>query len=237
LKEQLLREQRDHAEAISDVERVSVQEKERLKKEIQTRVEETKREMMKSMGEQLHSKTKKTIVENEQLRKEVAYHTSQTEILLQQNEKLLQDLAVANRTLQLAKELEEDLARRNHMYQKTTRILVFKLREKQMAASGPRKKTEQEKKNDEELKELWKTTERLKTPQSPDYQKGPLDSKNVVRDEAVKFLFACLEDIELERLAKAPLDSITSSVDPTPRNRPDMGLAEFSVKQRQDLVK
>jgi hypothetical protein len=55
LKEQLLREQRDHAEAISDVERVSVQEKERLKKEIQTRVEETKREMMKSMGEQLHS--------------------------------------------------------------------------------------------------------------------------------------------------------------------------------------
>lgn len=133
-----------------------------------------------------------------------------------------------------------------------------------MAASGPRKKTEQEKKNDEELKELWKTTERLKTPEAPDYQvefnaasfhnlddfacpvlftvwylysvdlfantsillipalkinlnflsacwqKGPLDSKNVVRDEAVKFLFACLEDIELERLAKAPLDSITS---------------------------
>jgi hypothetical protein len=39
-----------------------------------------------------------------------------------------------------------------------------------MEASGPRKKTEQEKKNDEELKELWKTTERLKTPQSPDYQ-------------------------------------------------------------------
>lgn len=39
-----------------------------------------------------------------------------------------------------------------------------------MAASGPRKKTEQEKKNDEELKELWKTTERLKTPQAPDYQ-------------------------------------------------------------------
>lgn len=55
LKEQLLREQRDHAEAISDVERVSVQEKERLKKEIHTRVEETKREMIKSMGDQLHS--------------------------------------------------------------------------------------------------------------------------------------------------------------------------------------
>ena len=52
-------------------------------------------------------KTKKTIVENEQLRKEVAYHTAQTEILLQQNEKLLQDLAAANRTLQLAKEVRK----------------------------------------------------------------------------------------------------------------------------------
>lgn len=55
LKEQLLKEQRDHAEAISDVEKVSVQEKERLKKEIITRVEETKREMSNTLKEHLHS--------------------------------------------------------------------------------------------------------------------------------------------------------------------------------------
>jgi hypothetical protein len=57
LKEQLFKEQRDHAEAISDVERVSIQEKERLKKEIQTRVKETKREMMNTLKDQLHSVT------------------------------------------------------------------------------------------------------------------------------------------------------------------------------------
>jgi hypothetical protein len=55
LNDQLQREQRDHAEAISDVERVSVQEKERLKKEIQIRVEETRKEMTKLIEEQLHS--------------------------------------------------------------------------------------------------------------------------------------------------------------------------------------
>lgn len=55
LKDQLQREQRDHAEAISDVERVSVQEKERLKKEIQIHVEETRKEMTKLIEEQLHS--------------------------------------------------------------------------------------------------------------------------------------------------------------------------------------
>jgi hypothetical protein len=55
LKDQLQREQRDHAEAISNVERVSVQEKERLKKEIQIRVEETRKEMTKLIEEQLHS--------------------------------------------------------------------------------------------------------------------------------------------------------------------------------------
>ena len=57
LKEHLLKEQRDHAEAISDVERVLVQEKERLKKEIITRVEETKREMSIGLKGQLHSVT------------------------------------------------------------------------------------------------------------------------------------------------------------------------------------
>jgi len=54
LKEQLFKEQRDHAEAISDVERILVQEKERLKKEIQTRVEETKKEMSNTLKEHLH---------------------------------------------------------------------------------------------------------------------------------------------------------------------------------------
>lgn len=54
LKEQLAKEQRDHAEAISDVERNAVQERERLKKEIERRVEETKKEMTRLMEEQLH---------------------------------------------------------------------------------------------------------------------------------------------------------------------------------------
>jgi hypothetical protein len=59
LKEQLAKEQRDHAEAISDVERNAVQERERLKKEIQTRVEETKLQMTRLMEEQLHQVYKK----------------------------------------------------------------------------------------------------------------------------------------------------------------------------------
>lgn len=72
-------------------------------------------------------KTKRTITDSEQLKKEVAYHTYQTDILLQQNEKLIQEAGEHVRSLHLAKELEEELARRNHIYQKTTRILVFKL--------------------------------------------------------------------------------------------------------------
>lgn len=71
-----------------------------------TRIYLSLRQLIFSMVLELQ-KTKKTIVENEQLRKEVAYHTAQTEILLQQNEKLLQDLAAANRTLQLAKEVRK----------------------------------------------------------------------------------------------------------------------------------
>jgi hypothetical protein len=50
-------------------------------------------------------KTKRTITDSEQLKKEVAYHTYQTDILLQQNEKLIQEAGEHVRSLHLAKEV------------------------------------------------------------------------------------------------------------------------------------
>ncbi|CAK9252893.1 unnamed protein product [Sphagnum jensenii] len=232
LKDQLQREQRDHAEAISDVERVSVQEKERLKKEIQIRVEETRKEMTKLIEEQLHSKTKRTITDNEQLKKEVAYHTYQTDILLQQNEKLIQEAGEHVRSLHLAKELEEELARRNHIYQKTTRILVFKLQELQ---DGRKEQTEKEKKDSEELQELLKRAEQLKTPPQPEHQRGSITAKGRACEDAIKFLYACLEDIELERIAHTPVQNLVLSSESTPVLQPDT-LDQFSLKQRHHLL-
>jgi hypothetical protein len=50
-------------------------------------------------------KTKRTITENEQLKKEVTYHTRQTDILMQKNEKLILETADLHRDLAIAKEV------------------------------------------------------------------------------------------------------------------------------------
>lgn len=55
LKEQLEREKKEHQDAISDTERSALQEKQRLRKEMLARIEETKMQMLQHMDEQLHA--------------------------------------------------------------------------------------------------------------------------------------------------------------------------------------
>ncbi|KAL3692336.1 hypothetical protein R1sor_005987 [Riccia sorocarpa] len=160
LKEQLAKEQRDHAEAISDVERSAVQERERLKKEIERRVEETKQQMTRLMEEQLH-------------------------------------------------QMEDDLSFKNHLYQKTSRILVYKLREleKQMkeaaATAAIKEEPEDEgvkKHQEQELQAL------LNLSAEPAVEKEELSPAAKTGEEAMRFLYACLEDLELDRLIEAKED-------------------------------
>lgn len=55
LKEQLIKEQAEYKEALGESERNSIAIQERLKKEIHTKVDETRQEMTKLMEEQLHA--------------------------------------------------------------------------------------------------------------------------------------------------------------------------------------
>eukprot|EP01018_Ginkgo_biloba_P023757 Gb_10617 [translate_table: standard] len=211
LKAQLEREKKDHQEAISDVQRTALQEKERLRKEIAARVEETKQQMLLMMDGQLNAKTKRTIVENERLTKELAYHVRQTELLLQKNEKLVNENIELHRKMLLAKEVEEDMARRNHMYQQTMRLLVYKLRDKGLANKA-------DKSEEEDLKWLIGQNKQLKSDiHREHWEQEKLKDKIGERTEAVqsasteekvmKFIYACFEDIELEKFGMLPADS------------------------------
>lgn len=35
------------------------------------------------------------------------------------------------------------------------------------------------------------------------------NARTTLEDEVIKFLYACLEDIEMERIAKLPVESVT----------------------------
>ncbi|EFJ05245.1 hypothetical protein SELMODRAFT_431748 [Selaginella moellendorffii] len=171
LKEQLEREKKEHQESISDVERATLQERERLKKEMAVRIEDTRKLMIKQAHEQLHA-------------------------------------------------LEDDLIRRNGTYQKTMRMLVFKLREKYLANKMERKMEE------EDLEQLLGRNEALK--EDVRGEKKQLEKiKEVIEEKsaaaectgpaeaAMKFLYGCIQDLEVERLLKARTDECCNSAEDT----------------------
>lgn len=117
-----------HARDISNIERRHVEDKDRWKKEMAQKIKETKAQMMKLTDNQLEVTTKRTIMENEQMSSELSYQSRQTEKLLEKNRKLLEDNGEYRRQMDLYKQMEVELAKRNHVYQKTIKTLLSKLK-------------------------------------------------------------------------------------------------------------
>merc|ERR1719446_1138398 len=81
--------------------------------------------------DQLHTTTKRTIMENEQMITELQYQSKETEKLLGQNRKLEKSLQETRRELGLSKETEQELAKRTQFYQKLIKKLHEKLKAKE----------------------------------------------------------------------------------------------------------
>lgn len=106
------------------MERQHIQDKEKWKREMAQKIRDTKTHMMKLTDNQLEITTKRTIMENEQMSSELAYQSRQTEKLLQKHQKTVNENASLRRQLELAVQTEEELAKRNFVYQKTIGTLV-----------------------------------------------------------------------------------------------------------------
>eukprot|EP00277_Geminigera_cryophila_P014737 CAMPEP_0179451662 /NCGR_PEP_ID=MMETSP0799-20121207/35743_1 /TAXON_ID=46947 /ORGANISM="Geminigera cryophila, Strain CCMP2564" /LENGTH=420 /DNA_ID=CAMNT_0021247199 /DNA_START=88 /DNA_END=1347 /DNA_ORIENTATION=+ len=127
-KTELLRERKKHEQIISELERKTVQEKERLRKEMEAKIREAKEAFMKLTDNHLEATTKKTMQENEQMGSELAFQNRETERLLAKNSKLSEDNRTAKRELELHKQTEAEMARRNHAYLRTIKSLLAKLK-------------------------------------------------------------------------------------------------------------
>ncbi|KAG2424476.1 hypothetical protein HXX76_014528 [Chlamydomonas incerta] len=129
LKETLARKTKDFEQQLTDIDRQHIQDREKWKREMAGRIKETKLQMMKLTDNQLEMTTKRTIMENEQMSIELSYQSRQTEKLLNKNNKLMEENAELRRQLELSKQTEEELARRNNLYQKTIKTLLSKLQD------------------------------------------------------------------------------------------------------------
>jgi len=115
----LLEEQKEaHMQNVSAFDRKKAIEIDQLKKDMQKSIKETREILKARTKDQLDSTTKRTIMENEQMATELHFQSKETERLLDRNTQLMDENGQLRRNLQIHKDLENELARRTHVYQK-----------------------------------------------------------------------------------------------------------------------
>merc|ERR1719161_3520742 len=115
-----------HAAELSMLNRKKAIEIDQLKKEMLQKIRETRDTLRLKTRDQLDATTKRTIMENEQMTTELHFQSRETEKLLDKNAQLTESNRQLKRNLLIHKELEAELARRTHVYQKLIRKLHMK---------------------------------------------------------------------------------------------------------------
>jgi hypothetical protein len=118
-----------HEKDLAALDRKKAVEIDQLKKEMLHKIRDTRDTLRLKTRDQLDATTKRTIMENEQMTTELHFQSRETERLLAKNARLLEETAQLKRAVALHEEVEHELARRTHVYQKLIRKLHFKLKQ------------------------------------------------------------------------------------------------------------
>ena len=118
----------DHMQEISDLDRKKAIEIDVLKKDMINKIKETRDNLRMRTKDQLDATTKRTIMENEQMSTELNFQSKETERLLAKNVELAATNKQMLRDLNIHRELEDELARRTHVYQKIIKKLHQKIK-------------------------------------------------------------------------------------------------------------
>lgn len=94
------------------------------------RLQETKTSLLALKKEQLQTTTRLTVLQNHQLTTELEYQSKQTEKLLFKNAKLQEQLNSLKRDVEIHKEVEAELAKRSHFFQKLIKKLSARIKGK-----------------------------------------------------------------------------------------------------------
>lgn len=108
----------NHKQRETQLERENITNTENLRKEMLTKIKETKANLLALNDEQLQTTTTLTILQNRQLTQELQYQSQQTEELLIKNNKQHYQIETLQRDIQIHKDVENELAKRTHFCQK-----------------------------------------------------------------------------------------------------------------------
>lgn len=127
LEKQLQQQSEEFSQRSSDFDRKKVLEIDQIKKDTQRIIKETREKLKAKTKDQLDTTTKRVIMENNQYENELNYQSKEMERLMENERRLLEQNAQLRRNLSIHKDLENELARRTHGYQK----LIKKMEQKQ----------------------------------------------------------------------------------------------------------
>mmetsp|Transcript_41534 Transcript_41534/g.81474 ORF Transcript_41534/g.81474 Transcript_41534/m.81474 type:complete len:332 (-) Transcript_41534:737-1732(-) len=120
-------ENKEHALNIEKLEKRNIMEKDRLKNEMLRKIKETKYSLLAMTEDQLHSTTKRTILENEQMTIELQYQSKETERILKANQMLIKENRAIKRALGSHEHKQATLATRTRFYHKLIQKLQDQL--------------------------------------------------------------------------------------------------------------
>lgn len=121
-------ERKERQRELADKDREKVQATDKLKKEMLNRIQETKTSLLALKKEQLQTTTRLTVLQNHQLTTELEYQSKQTEKLLFKNSKLQEQLNALKRDVDIHKQVENELAKRSHFFQKLIKKLSARIK-------------------------------------------------------------------------------------------------------------
>uniref|UniRef100_K3X9E2 Cilia- and flagella-associated protein 157 n=1 Tax=Globisporangium ultimum (strain ATCC 200006 / CBS 805.95 / DAOM BR144) TaxID=431595 RepID=K3X9E2_GLOUD len=109
-----------------ELERKSIFEKDRVKKEMLLRMKETKEELLLRTDDQLNTTTKRTMMENDHYMEELSFQSKETEKLLTRFQAMEEEVKRLRVKTKMLEENEAVMAKKNYYYQKILQKLQKK---------------------------------------------------------------------------------------------------------------
>lgn len=128
LQEQLEEERKILMREKADMEREKVKETNKLRNDMDKKIDETQNSLFALKQVQLQTTTRQTVLQNHQLTNELEYQSKQTEKLLSKNQKLQEMVVSLKRDVEIHKQVETELAQRSQSSQGMINKLSDKVR-------------------------------------------------------------------------------------------------------------
>ncbi|XP_065830196.1 cilia- and flagella-associated protein 157-like [Oscarella lobularis] len=129
LEREIESKEKRHQEILNDLERKAVQDKNRLKKEMEARLNDVAAEFRRVSNQQMADTTKRTIIENVAVSSQLSKMSDKMDELIRENDELKKKVKVQAREMQLLDYNQKEFAKKHVNSQKIVQMITSKFKD------------------------------------------------------------------------------------------------------------